>query len=215
MDWDDVKKFLAEHKDDEEYQTLVSELAPEGESKAISAEQVSEYLQTAEGKSIIQPMMDKRVTEGIKTYRENNFEKEVKEQVAKEILRLNPQETPEQKQIRELRDDVEKERKARERDNLRRQIVEEAAKRNLTTFWVDDFPGSSLDEAKVFMGKIESSYKDLETRVKNELISSQSYKPGSGRERDDKKNKLDVSKLSQQDLIALEMEGKLDEALGA
>jgi hypothetical protein len=160
-------------------------------------------------------MMDKRVTEGIKTYRENNFEKEVKEQVAKEILRLNPQETPEQKQIRELRDDVEKERKARERDNLRRQIVEEAAKRNLTTFWVDDFPGSSLDEAKVFMGKIESSYKDLETRVKNELISSQSYKPGSVRERDDKKNKLDVSKLSQQDLIALEMEGKLDEALGA
>ncbi len=215
MDWDDVKKFLAEHKDDEEYQTLVSELAPEGESKTISTEQVNEFLQTAEGKSIIQPMMDKRVTEGIKTYRENNFEKEVKEQVAKEILRLNPQETPEQKQIRELRDDVEKERKARERDNLRRQIVEEAAKRNLATFWVDDFPGSSLDEAKVFMGKIESSYKDLETRVKNELISSQSYKPGSGRERDDKKNKLDVSKLSQQDLIALEMEGKLDEALGA
>jgi len=212
MEWEDVKKFLDEHKDDEEFKTLISEIAPE---KPITVDAVSEFLKTAEGQALVQPEYDRRVTAGIKTYRENAFEKEVKEQVAKEILRLNPQETPEQKQMRELRDDLEREKKAREKDNLKRQIVEEAAKRGLSTFWIDDFPGESLDEAKVFMGKIENSYKELETKTKNDLLANGSYKPGSGREREDKKSKIDLSKLDQKDLIALELEGKLDESLGS
>ena len=214
--WEDVKKFLADNKDSEDFKALIGEVVQPAapEQKPLTPDLVNEYLQTAEGKALIQPMMDKRVTDAIKTYRENNFEKELKEQVAKEILKMNPQETPEQKQIRELREAVEKERSAREHDTLVRQIVEECAKRQLPTFWVEDFKGDTLDEAKVFMGKVENSYKDLENKVKNEPLSS-GYRPGSGRETNDKKTKLDISKLSQADLIDLEMNGKLDEAIAS
>lgn len=207
---EDVKQFFEANAENEDVKSFLVSLAPE---KSITVEQVNAYLQTAEGKALIQPIADKRVTDALKTYRENQFEKEVKEQVAKEILRLNPSETPEQKQIRELREDVEKERKARERDNLRRQVVEEAARRGIPSWWVEDFTGTSLDEAKVFMGKIENSYEDIKSKTRNDLLAEGTYKPGSGRRDDSNKRKVDVSKLSQAELIQLEMEGKLDEAL--
>ena len=204
---DIVREWLVENKETAEVKAFLTEITPGAQ---IDADTVTPFLDTPEGKQLVQPMIDRAVTGGLKTYKEGHYTSDVKAEVAKEILRLNPSETPEAKQIRELRDEVDSEKKSRQTDNLRRQIVEEAAKETIPSWWVDDFSGSTIEEAKVFLGKVKAHDASNAEKVRNELLSA-GFKPGaSGAGGADK---VDLSKLSQAELVAMEIDGTLDGAL--
>lgn len=87
----------------------IQPVAPEGiavpEGKAdnptpsvIDVESVKAFLDTEEGKALIQPKLDSHTTKGLETFKAKTLPKLVEEEVAKR----NPEETPEQKRIREL-----------------------------------------------------------------------------------------------------------------
>lgn len=203
MDLKEIRAWLKENEGEKDVIAFMEEF-----KTPITAETVQPYLETTDGTKLLQPLMDKRVSEALKTYKENHYEKDVKSAVASEMLRINPQETPEQKRLREVEEELKKEKENRLRDNLRRQIVEESARENVPSWWVDVFNGNSIEEAKVFIGKVKKHNADLADKVKNELIAT-GFKPGTG----DSKNgntSADLSKLSREDMIQLEMEGKLD-----
>jgi len=202
-----VREWLAENKDTDPVKAFFAEIVPKVE---ITADKVSPFLETPEGQTLIQPIADKRVSDALKTYKEGHYDDDLKAEVAKRILEMNPQETPEQKEIRELRDEVGKEKTARERDSLRRQIVEEAAKENVPSWWVDDFSGNTIDEAKVFLGKVKAHDEAVSEKIRNELLST-GFKPGGGGE--ENKEKINLSSLTTQEAVELEMKGELDAAL--
>lgn len=172
----EIRAWLAENKDKDEVKAFLTELNPE---KPMTAEVVGPYLETDDGRKLLQPLIDSAVSKGVKSFKEGHYEKDLKAAVAAEILKLNPQETPEQKQIRELRETVEKSESARQRDALRRAIVEEAAKQNVPAWWVDEFSGNTIEEAKVFMGKVKNFVAEVESKKANEILAS-GAKPGSG-----------------------------------
>jgi hypothetical protein len=206
MTVEEIRAWLSENKEKAEVVAFITEITPKTQ---IGAETVAPYLETDDGRKLIQPLIDSAVSKGVKSFKEGHYEKDLKAAVAAEILKINPQETPEQKQIRELRETVEKSEGARARDNLRRQIVEEAAKLGVPAWWVDDFSGNTIEEAKVFMGKVKNFVSDIETKKANELLVG-GAKPGSG---NGQGTKTDASKLTLEEAIALEEGGKLNEAL--
>jgi hypothetical protein len=203
-----LAKWLNEKKDEELVKKFLTDI---GVGKAITAEQVSAFLETSEGKVLIQPYGDQRVTEAVKTRDkewEKKFEPEVKKRLAAEVLKLNPEESPVEKRMRELEAEIEKGKAEAAASNLKRQIVEEAAKLQIEPFFLEEFMPASLEQGKLFLQKIKDHEKKLTEKTANELMASKSIKPGAGKE--DNKNKVDITKLSLEDAIKLEEDGKLD-----
>lgn len=172
----EMQEFIASNKDSIEVQNFVTSLIP---SPTMTPDLVAPYLETPEGFRLVQPYADRMTDKALKTFRENHFEKEVKSKVAAELLRLNPNETPEQTQIRELREAVEKSESARATDNMKRNMVEESSRLGLDPFFVDDYLPSSLEVGKVFIGKMKKWSEGLLAQKANEILST-GLKPGSG-----------------------------------
>ena len=207
MTIEEIKAWLGANKEEKDVIAFVAEITPEAK---ITAEAVQPFLETPEGKELLQPITDRAVSGAIKTYKEGHFDSEVKAEVAKEVLRLNPAETPESKEIRELREKFDKSEEGRKKDKLQRMIVERAAEQKVDSWWVDDFSGNTIEEAEVFLGKIKTHDAAIEERTRNELLAA-GFKPGGSGTGD--KNKVDLSKLSQADAIKMEEAGELDAAM--
>ena len=169
-----VKDFLTQNKDKPEIVSLFSELHP------ITTDAVSAFLETKEGQDLIQPYGDKRVTSAIETYKKGKFESEVKARVAAELLKMNPSETPEQKQIREMREEMEQEKRERERERLQGQIKELAFKEGLKPEFISGINFGSLEEAALYAKTFKAEQEELKIKVTNELLANGSYKPKSG-----------------------------------
>jgi hypothetical protein len=173
---EDVMEFLLSKKSDERVIAMLDELVPE---KPLTAEKVSAFLGTDEGKALIQPMMDSRVTEAIKTYKSGHYEKELKAAVAAEILKLNPQETAEQRRIRELEEKDAQRDKEAARDKLRSQIKELAYQQSINPKFVDSLEFNSVEEAALYFKNFKSEIETAQQNKANELLAA-GYKPGSG-----------------------------------
>lgn len=175
-----VKDFLTQNKDKQEIVALFSELHP------ITTDAVSAFLETKEGQDFIehdqhiQTYGDKRVTTGIDKYKKNNFVSEVRAAVAAELLKMNPSETPEQKQIREMREEMEAERKERERERLQGQIKDLAHKENVGLEYISGINFNSVEEAALHIKNHKAELEQERIKVTNELLANGSYKPKSG-----------------------------------
>lgn len=211
MTIDDVKAFLSENKDAPEVQEFIAGFGGGGMP---TADQVREFIATEEGKLVIQPVIDSTVTKAIKTRdkaHEQAMNAEVSRRVAAEMLKLNPQEEPWQKEMREVRENLENERKERARDNMKRQLVEEAARMGVDPFFIDDYLPESIEVGKLYLQKIAARDKAVIQKANNELLAAGSYKPAAGQGKD--AQKIDLSKLSRDELVKMEQEGSLDSAI--
>jgi hypothetical protein len=107
MTLDDVKKYLSENKDNEDVKAYLSELSTVSEDAKNKI--IEEYKGGDEYKRAIQADKDKEVAKSIESWKKNNLDKVVSERYRE----LHPDETPEQKRIRELEETIEKERRER------------------------------------------------------------------------------------------------------
>jgi hypothetical protein len=174
MDIDEVKEFLKANAKDEKVSAFIAGLVP-----PVTGETVKPFLETDDGKRLLQPMLDKRVTEALKTYKEGHFEDEVKAAVATEILRLNPKETEEQKRLREVEGKLSQAEAKAKRAELHRQGMEVLTKEGVPSWWIDQFTGNTIEELTVFANQVKGSYAEREVKVRNELLAG-GFKPGTG-----------------------------------
>lgn len=214
MDWDQIVKYFTEHKDDAEVKEFIAKL--QGEHK-VTKEEFESFLGTDEGKSVVQPMIDQRVTQALTTndkkWNDKNkelIESEVKKKVAEEILKINPAEEPWQREIRELKEQNAKDKAERDRADLKRMVVEEAARMKIEPFFIEDFLPSTIEEGKLYLKKIDGFLKKYKDDVVNEVMVSGSERLKSGK---DKEGKIDLSKLTQEEIIRMEMDGTLDDEI--
>lgn len=143
MDLEQVKQFLNENKEDEQVQAYLNELS------APTREQVEGFLDTDEGKKVLQPRLDQNFTKGLNSWKENNLSKLVDDKVKE----LYPEETEEQRRIRSLEQDLENQRKEYQREKLMNKAVSHASEQGLPTEVVSYFIGEDED----------STMKNLET----------------------------------------------------
>ena len=208
LTFEDVKGYLEAHKEDVDVLQYVRAMTPD---KPLTVEQVNQFLNTSDGKQLIQPLMDKRVTEALDTFKKKTFESEVQARVAAELLKRNPEETSEQKRIRELEDNMKKQNEERELERLKSQIKDSAFKEGIPLDFVDDLPFGSVEQANLYFRRFKQQIEDAKTAKVNELLAS-GFKPGAGNQKESA-GKRDLTKLSQKEIMELEMSGELDKAL--
>ncbi|AIW30994.1 DUF4355 domain-containing protein [Bacillus sp. 916] len=135
---EDVKKFLEENKENEEVQSYLNELS------AVSADKVNGFLDTEEGKRLIQPRLDSHFTKGLDTWKANNLDALVDTKVKE----LYPEETEEQKRIRKLEKELKDQKTAAQREKLLNKAVSYASEKQLP---------ADVDVVGFFVGEDEES----------------------------------------------------------
>ncbi|MGG0619730.1 DUF4355 domain-containing protein [Bacillus altitudinis] len=148
MNIEEIKQFLEQNKENEEVKAFVGELS------AVSADKVKGFLETEEGKKLLQPRLDQHFTKSLDTWKENNLEKIVEDEVSKR----NPSKTPEQLEIEKLRKDMESERNARNREKLVNTALKVADKKTLPKDVIDFFIGENEESTIENLGKLEESF---------------------------------------------------------
>ena len=98
MNIEEIKSFIESNKDSEEVKGLLSTY-----QTPITLDTVKSYLEKeADGIAFLQSYTDKKVTQGITSYKQNNLQKLIEEEIAKR----NPQKSAEQIKMEELQREI-------------------------------------------------------------------------------------------------------------
>ncbi|ASZ05123.1 MULTISPECIES: DUF4355 domain-containing protein [Bacillus] len=145
---EDVKKFLEENKENEDVKAYLNELS------AVSADKVNGFLDTEEGKRLIQPRLDSHFTKGLDTWKANNLDALIDAKVKE----LYPEETEEQKRIRKLEKELEDQKTAAQREKLLNKAVSYASEKQLPADVVEFFIGEDEESTMKNLGAFEEKY---------------------------------------------------------
>ena len=135
----------------------------------LTPENINGFLDTTEGKKLIQPKLDSHFSKGLDTWKNNNLQKLIDE----EVSRRNPAETPEQKAIRELQQQMAQanaEKVKAEQIALGQAL---ASEKGLPTALVPYFIGETESDTRNNLNFLELEYKStLEKQVESRLKNS-------------------------------------------
>ena len=166
MDLNEVKTFIETNSQDSAVSEYLSEL------KKPTAEVVNSYLDSQEGAKLLQPRLDSHFSKGLQTWKDNNLSKLIDEEVSKR----NPGETPEQKEIRELKAQLESDRLEREREKLTNFAMKKANDLGLPLDFVNHLIGNDEDDTN---SNLESFNELFQNAVQSQVDAK--FK-GNGRE---------------------------------
>jgi hypothetical protein len=203
---DDVKAFIDTNKADP---TVIEYVVSISIDKPLNPELVGAYLKTKEGLDLINPMIDQRVTGAVKTH-EETYKPKIKSGIAAEMLRLNPQETSEQRQVRELLQNQKQMQEDWEKDKRNAKIKELAFSNNIDPVFIEGTPFASVEESTLWMQRFNEMFSKKVDKEVNERLATSSYKPSRGKENEEK---FDVNKLTDKEIMEMEMAGTLDAAI--
>jgi polyhydroxyalkanoate synthesis regulator phasin len=148
MNLEEIKQFLSENKDQDDVKAYLGELS------AVSTDKVKGFLDTEEGKRLIQPRLDQNFNKGLETWKSNNLESIIEEEVKKR----NPDKTPEQKKIEELEKKIQDAENARVRGELVNKAFKVADEKSLPKDVIDFFIGEDEEKTLENLTKFEQSY---------------------------------------------------------
>jgi hypothetical protein len=145
------------------------ELAKKVSTSFLTPEAINGYLESEDGKKVLQPKLDSYFSKGLDTWKNNNLQKLIDE----EVSRRNPAETPEQKALRELNQKmakIESEKIKAEQIALGQAI---ASEKGLPTSLVPYFVGDNESDTRNKLNFLELEYKStLEKQVEARLKSA-------------------------------------------
>lgn len=150
-----IKQLIEQNKDNQEVQNYLRGLilTPEG---------VNAFLDTPEGKKLLQPKLDQHFTKGLETWKEKTLPGLIEEEIKKKF----PDETEEQKRLRKLEEELEKERQARVKSELLNKATTLATQKGLPVDLVAYFVGQDEETTVANIGNFETVFqKHLQAAV--------------------------------------------------
>lgn len=162
MNLEEIKKYLEDNKENEDvkaYLEGLTQVTPEG---------VEAFLETDEGKKVLQPKLDRNFTKGLETWKEKNLQKLIDEGVKKS----NPTETPEQKEIRELKEKFANIEKEKTRESLKNKALTTLSEKKLPSNLVDFLIGEDEETTNSNLTKFEEVFTNQLQSVVDEKLKA-------------------------------------------
>ncbi len=171
MTLEEIKQFFEQNKDNEDvknYLAGLSQPTPEG---------VKGYLDTEEGKKILQPRLDAYFTKGLETWKEKTLPNLIEEEIKKKF----PGETEEQKRLRKLEEELAQERQARVKSELVNKATTLATQKGLPVELVSYFVGQDEDTTVSNLTAVESIFQThIQKAVEEKFKESGRTPPNTG-----------------------------------
>lgn len=135
MTLEELKQFIEANKDNQEVQNYLKGLYP------LTPEGVTAFLNTEDGKKLLQPKLDSHFTKGLETWKEKTLPSLLDEEIKKKF----PGETEDQKRMRKLEEELNKEKNARIRSELVNKATTLATQKGLPVEIISYFVGQDED----------------------------------------------------------------------
>lgn len=175
----ELLKKIEAAKDDEDINSLLAGTDIEETFKASGStlDAFKEKIKSdKELKAYMESEQDKYHNKALKTWKENNLEKELEPFIKEKYPELITD--PTQKKLLELEKQLADEKAANAKKDLLAEAMEYAAEKKLPTGFVERFLGDDLETTKTNLDSFADSWsKGLETAV-NEKMKGSSYVPG-------------------------------------
>lgn len=177
----ELLKLIEKAGDDENIDSLLenSDLAKSLQASGLTLEVFKEKIKTdKEFKAFIDSENDKYHSKALKTWRENNLEKELEPFIKEKYPDLVTD--PVQKKVLELEKELEKERQANARKDLLAQAIKYAADKKLPASVVEKCLGEDFDKTKEVIDTIADDWSKGLEAIATEKMKQSSYVPGKG-----------------------------------
>ncbi|MDY4501968.1 MAG: DUF4355 domain-containing protein [Lactobacillus johnsonii] len=177
----ELLKLIENAGDDENIDSLLenSDLAKLLQASGLTLEAFKEKMKTdKEFKAFIDSENDKYHSKALKTWRENNLEKELEPFIKEKYPDLVTD--PVQKKVLELEKELEKERQANARKDLLAQAIKYAADKKLPASVVEKCLGEDFDKTKEVIDTIADDWSKGLEAIATEKMKQSSYVPGKG-----------------------------------
>ncbi len=169
MTLEELRAFIEANKDNQEVQTYLKGLylTPEG---------VTAYLNTEDGKKILQPKLDAHFTKGLETWKEKTFPSLLDEEIKKKF----PGETEDQKRMRKLEEDLAHERQARVKSELQNKATTIATQKGLPVDLVAYFVGQDEESTTNNLTALENIWQQNIQKAVEEKFKESGRAPNAG-----------------------------------
>lgn len=170
MTLEEIKQFFEQNKDNEDVKNYLAGLSkptPEG---------VTAFLDTAEGKKLLQPKLDAHFTKGLETWKEKTLPSLLDEEIKKKF----PGETEEQKRLRKLEEELAKERQARVKSELINKATTLATQKGLPVELVAYFVGQDEDSTVNNLTALENIWQQHLQKAVEEKFKESGRTPNQG-----------------------------------
>lgn len=154
-----VQEFFETHKEDAD----VKEFA----NSFINYDGVENYLNSDDGKKLLQPRLDRHFTKGLDTWKQNNLQTIIDEK----INELHPAETEAEKQLRTMQERLNVMETEKNRASIKSTAMLELGEKGLPTSMADFMVSDSLETTRDRINMFEAEYKlavkgEVEKRLK-------------------------------------------------
>ncbi len=177
----ELLKLIEKAGDDENIDSLLenSDLAKSLQASGLTLDAFKEKMKTDKDfKAYIESENDKYHNKALKTWKENNLEKELEPFITEKYPDLVTD--PTQKKLLELEKELEKERQANAKKDLLAQAMKYATDKKLPTSIVEKCLSEDIDKTKEVIDALADDWsKELEALV-DEKMKASSYVPGNG-----------------------------------
>ena len=132
----------------------------------IDKQELETWLVTEEGKQWLNPKIDHAVSKGINTFKEKTLPSLISEEIAK----ANPTDTPEQKRLKQIENDLTQERKLRTKEILKTKVVTKFAEAGISTDIADFVIADDEESTNANVTRVTEVWKSaLEKAVSKQL----------------------------------------------
>lgn len=142
----------------------------------VTADRVSKYLDTEDGKKLIQPILDKYHTKGLETWKNNNLESLVDAKVKE----LYPEADPKDKEVAALKAELEKMKSESLKKDLTNKALTFANEKGLPVDLVDFFIGADEESTNKNMATFEKIYTGAVSKGIQDGLKGSNYIPPAG-----------------------------------
>ena len=177
----DLLKLIEKASDDENIDSLLenSDLAKSLQASGLTLKAFKEKMKNdKEFKAFLDSENDKYHTKALKTWKENNLEKELEPFIKEKYPELVTD--PVQKKVMELEKQLADERAANARKDLLTQAIKYAADKKLPASVVEKCLGEDFDKTKEVIDSIADDWSKGLEAIATEKMKQSSYVPGKG-----------------------------------
>ena len=157
-----VKEFFEKNKDSEDVKGYIKGF--------YTTDGVSGFLESDEGKKILQSRLDSHFTKGLETWKTNNLKKILDDEVDKVVKERYPSETEEQKRLKQLEKEIAEEKSARKKSDLSNLAMREATSKGLPVDLISYFVQSDDVTTKEAITKYEKAWTETLNKAVDERM---------------------------------------------
>ncbi|WP_117161442.1 DUF4355 domain-containing protein [Paraliobacillus sp. X-1268] len=148
MNLEEIKQYLESNKENEEVKAYIEGLS------SVTPDGVTNYLETEEGKKLLQPKLDSYFNKGLETFKQKSMPKLIDE----EIKTRFPEKDEKDIELEKIRSELQTIRSEKQRESLTNKAIKLANEQKLPIDLVDYFIGEDEDKTTQNLTKLKEVF---------------------------------------------------------